>query len=287
MLNALLIANAASGAGKRLDGLSLPGRWIRDPASVTPEDVRQADLLALFGGDGTLQRTLSQLLREMPAADLPPVAVLPYGTTNMNAKDLNQARSRRKAAASLEEQIRTGRLNTRARSLVMVESDDVVEHGFFFGMGVIAQVVEHWNEQRKPGALANQLRSAWAMVTGLSGISSATDIFLDKNHYRVYGLLASTLDRLLFGSRPYWGDGSSGDLRLTWVDSDAPDLIRHAPDLLRGKARMAAVPGYHCRPLVTAELSFEGPYILDGEIFHSAGRSLKITRSEPIHWLSL
>ena len=72
MLNALLIANAGSGAGSRLDGLNLPGRWIRNPAAVTPEDVRDADLLALFGGDGTLQKTLSQLLRQMAAADLPP-----------------------------------------------------------------------------------------------------------------------------------------------------------------------------------------------------------------------
>ena len=156
-----------------------------------------------------------------------------------------------------------------------------------FGLGVIAQVVERWNEERKPGALANQLRSLWAMMTGLSSVSSETRIRLDGHPHSVYGLLASTLDRLLFGSRPYWGEGAPGDLRLTWVDSDAPALFRHAPDLLRGKERMAGISGYHSRNAESVDLCFDGPWILDGEIFHSDDRSLKISRSEPIHWLSL
>jgi hypothetical protein len=287
MLNALLIANAGSGSGKHLKHVSLPGRWIRDPATVVADDVRAVDLVALFGGDGTLQMTMSQMLRELPAADLPPVAVLPFGTTNMNALALNQAKGRRAAVRSLEAIIRSEACPTHPRSLVRVEQGGSVEHGFFFGLGVIAQIVERWNEERQAGALANQIRSFWAMITGLRSVSSSTRIFLDGEPHSVYGLLASTLDRLLFGSRPYWGDGKPGGLRFTWVDADAPDLFRHAPDLLRGKARMAAVPGYFSTAAETMNLEFEGPYILDGEIFHSDGRSLKISRSEPIHWLSL
>ncbi len=287
MLIALLIANSGSGAGRHLEGLSLPGRWIRDPATVSPEDVRAADLVALFGGDGTLQRTLTQILRQMPVTDLPPVAVLPFGTTNMNAKALNRAQNRKAAVAGLEQMIRSGSCRTQPRPLVRADGDDGPQYGFFFGLGVIARVVERWNAERKPGALANQFRSLRAMVTSLGGISSETCISVDGAPHRVYGLLASTLDRLLFGSRPYWGEGHPGDLRLTWVDSSAPALFRHAPDLLRGKPRMAGVPGYVSRTVETVELRFEGPWILDGEIFHSEGRSLRISRSEPIHWLSL
>ena len=287
MLNALLIANASSGSGEHTRHLSLPGRWIRDPATVSAEEVRTADLVALFGGDGTMQMTLSQILRELPVSELPPVAVMPFGTTNMNAKALNQAQSRKKTVAELEKAIRTGELRIKPRALVSVDNGERPEYGFFFGMGVIAQVVERWNEERKPGALTNQLRSLWAMITGLSNVSSATQISIDGEPSAIYGLLASTLDRLLFGSRPYWGNGESGDLRLTWIDADAPDLFRHAPALLRGKAHMAAVPGYHSKAADHVELGFEGPYILDGEIFHSSGRSVRIARTEPIRWLSL
>jgi len=287
MLNALLIANRKSGAGKHLAGLNLPGRWLNDPAAVTVDDVLQADLIALFGGDGTMQMTLTQLLGNLPASQLPPVALLPFGTTNMNALALNRSRSRKAAVTGLQTAIRTEQLTTQTRALVRVDHGQNSAYGFFFGMGVIAQVVERWNTERKPGALTNQIRSLGAMVAGLSGVSSTTRITLDGKSHSVYGLLASTLDRLLFGSRPYWGDGKPGDLRVTWVDADAPSLLRHAPDLLRGRAHMAAVPGYHSVPAESAELAFEGPFILDGEIFHCDGQSLRISRSEPIRWLTL
>jgi diacylglycerol kinase family enzyme len=287
MLNALLIANASSGSGEKAKDVSLPGRWLRDPATVRPADVRAADLIVLFGGDGTMQRTLSQILREMPVSQLPPVAVMPFGTTNMNAKALNRNSGRKACVLSLEKAIRSGNLPLQQRSLLRVDSGSQQEHGFFFGLGVIAQVVERWNQERKPGAFTNQLRSLWAMISGLSSISSATPITINGQSGSVYGLLASTLDTLLFGSRPYWGDAESGDLRLTWVDADAEDLFRHAPDLLRGKAHLAAEPGYHSCSFDCVELSFDGPFIIDGEIFHLSGGCVTIARTEPIRWLSL
>jgi diacylglycerol kinase family enzyme len=287
MLNALLIANASSGSSRHTSNLPLPGRWIRDPGAVTAEDVRSVDLVALLGGDGTMQMTLSQILEDLPIAELPPIAMLPFGTTNMNAKALNKAQSQRACVASLGELIHSGNLPTQTRPLVQVDGGKRTEYGFFFGLGIIAQVVERWNEERKSGALSNQFRSLWAMLTGLKSASSATCLTMNGEASRVYGLLASTLDRLLFGSRPFWGEARPGDLRLTWVDAEAPNLLRHAPDLLRGKARMAAVPGYHSRTADKVDLSFEGAYILDGEIFHSAGRSLKIASTQPVRWLSL
>lgn len=287
MLNALLIANARSGSGDKTRDLALPGQWIRDPATVSVEQVQNADLIALLGGDGTMQMTLSQILRQLPANELPPVAVLPFGTTNMNAKALNETQGRKASVLALDHTIRTGELRTHSRPLVQVSGGQRDEYGFFFGLGVIAQVVERWNQERKPGALTNQIRSLWAMISGLSGVSSATSLQINGDSSSVYGLLASTLDRLLFGSKPYWGDSAAGDLRLTWVDADAPDLFRHAPNLLRGKAHMAGVSGYHSTTVDSVELGFHGPYILDGEIFHCDGRSLTIGRSEPIRWLIL
>jgi diacylglycerol kinase family enzyme len=205
----------------------------------------------------------------------------------MNAKALNQKQNRAGCVASLEKSIASGNLRIEGRPLVQVDNGIRTEYCFFFGLGIIAQVVERWNQERKPGAFSNQLRSLWAMITGLSSVSSATTLAIDGEQRSVYGLLGSTLDKLLFGSRPYWGSGESGDLRLTWVDADAPDLFRHAPALLRGKARMAAVPGYHSRAAERVELTFSGPYILDGEIFHSTGSSVTIARTEPVRWLSL
>ena len=287
MLNALLIANDRSGTSHRLTRSSLPGHWVSDPASVTEAQVRAADIIALFGGDGTMQKTLSQILRKVPAGELPPVALLPFGTTNMNAKALNGAQSKRAAVESLRQAICSGSFRETTRPLLRIRSGAAIEHGFFFGIGIIAEVVERWNEQRKGGALANQAHSLWAMITGLRNVKSATPVTIDGKAHSVYGLLASTLDRLLFGSHPFWGDQLSGELRLTWVDSDARNLLQHAPALLRGKARMAAVPGYECRAATAVELAFSGSFIIDGEIFHLKDESLTITRSDAIRWLAL
>jgi len=287
MLNALLIANARSGAARRLADVDIPGHWILDPSAVTAADVTGADLVAFFGGDGTVQVTLSQLLRRVPVNELPPIAVLPFGTTNMNAKDINRRQRRRAAVASLDRAIRTGRYDTLERSMLRIEDDARVEHGFFFGMGIIAEVVARWHAERGSGTTTNQLRMLHAMSRALRGVSSTQPLELNGERLTVYGLLATTLDRLLFGSRPFWGHGNPGDLRITWVDAHAERLLQRAPALLRGHADLARVPGYESRKVEQLILAFAGPYILDGEIFHREGQSLTIHPSEPLTWIVL
>jgi len=287
MLNALLIANERSGAARALADVDVPGRWILDPGTVTAEDVEQADLLAFFAGDGTVQITLSELLRTLPPEALPPIAVLPFGTTNMNAKDINRHQRRRAAAASLARTIRTGRFERLERSLLRIEDGAHVEHGFFFGMGVIAEVVARWHAQRGAATTTNQLRMMRAMGSALAGVGSTHAVDLDGAPHSVYGLLATTLDRLLFGSRPFWGSGRPGDLRVTWVDAHARHLLRRAPALLRGNAALAQISGFESRTVDQLTLSFGGSYILDGEIFRPAGQSLTIRRAQPLNWIVL
>jgi diacylglycerol kinase family enzyme len=259
---------------------------MREPWNLTPEEAVNADLIALFGGDGTMQITLSRLLDALPAAALPPLAILPFGTTNMNAKDLNRSQGRRATVASLARCIEGGQPETFTRPLVRAESGDRVEHGFFFGMGVIAEVVERWNEERKPGAFANQLRSVGAMMTGLTRASASLAVDVDGQPHSLYGLLATTLDRLLFGSRPYWGSGERDRLRITWVEATAAHLLRRAPALLRGRPELAAEPGYESRTVAGVSLDFDGPFIIDGEVFHHQG-PLSLATSEPITWVKL
>jgi diacylglycerol kinase (ATP) len=287
MLNALLIGNERSGAARQLADVDLPGHWILDPAAVTAEDAAGADLLAFFAGDGTVQITLSELLRTLPPEALPPVAVLPFGTTNMNAKDINRRQRRRAAVASLARTIRTGDYERLERSLLRIEDGARVEHGFFFGMGVIAEVVARWHAQRSAATTTNQLRMIRAMGSALSGVGSTHAVDLDGAPRSVYGLLATTLDRLLFGSRPFWGSGRPGDLRVTWVDAHARHLLRRAAALLKGNAALEHVPGYESRTVEQLTLSFSGAYILDGEIFRPEGQSLTIRRSQPITWVVL
>jgi diacylglycerol kinase family enzyme len=287
MLNALLIGNTASAAGDQLSSVKVPGRWILDPASVTPEDLEGVDLVAIFGGDGTMQMTLSQILSDITCNALPPVAVMPFGTTNMNALGLNQSRGRKATVTSLERAITSADLRIQNRPLVRVQDGGETRFGFFFGAGIIATVVERWNVERSSGQFANQLRSLIAMINGLRSASAATEVVLDGCSVSIYALFATTLDRLIFGTRPFWGDEDQGALRLTWIERDAPQLVKHIPGLLRGRPHMAAVPGYESLTTESLTLQLKSPYIVDGEIFHSTSGHLTVEQSDPVRWVVL
>ena len=81
-----IVSNAGSGRNRRRSEL------LRVPDALTDLLVREPDLIAVNGGDGTVQAVLSAWARLRDAGSvpeaLPPLAVLPAGSTNMTAHDL-------------------------------------------------------------------------------------------------------------------------------------------------------------------------------------------------------
>ena len=64
---------------------------------------KEVDLLAIHGGDGTLQRTLTEILSDGHFAQPPLIAPLRGGRTNMNALDLGSRRNPVTASVSLRQ----------------------------------------------------------------------------------------------------------------------------------------------------------------------------------------
>lgn len=287
MLKTMLIGNPASGAGHLISALDLPGHWVREPSSLDADDCLDVDLIALFGGDGTVQKTVSRLLTTIPCWQLPPVAVLPFGTTNMTAANLNSGRSRAATVRSLRWMIEHEQLTLQSRPLLRVDHGKVTEHGFFLGLGAIAAAVQNWNQDRHAAPLSNQLRSAAAVVKGLRAANASHRITMNGSELDLYALLITTLDRLLLGCRPYWGDALAGPLRLTWIDAGTPNLLARAPALLRGSPRMAHRPGFHSMSPERVQLGLKGPFILDGEITDPESGELTITATPPLKWVTL
>jgi len=78
--------------------------------------------------------------------------------------------------------------------------------------------------------------------------------------------LATTLDRLVMGARPFWG-GGSGAIRATAIPHPLPSLIRWTlPVLYGGEDRQlpAGLRSWRCDRLA---VSSPTPYVLDGEFF--------------------
>ncbi len=305
--NAASRANRAGGlASLALDGLEL----VTHVVTHTVDDVPQAldtllaaepDAVAVNGGDGTIQTLLTACLRRRDVALLPPLAVLPGGTTNMNARDLGGGGERRQALhdfLALRELPRRHWL-LRHRPVLHIEVQGAeVYAGLFFGIGVVVRGVEFWQRSLRRGPLAVELglgaaiaRSAWGLVRRQPPFDVATTITMQlgtepERQLEVSCLIVSALDELILGFRPFWGPGA-GPLACTWMDARPEQFLRHLSALRRGdEARLAGLDGYHSQRTPSLTLDVAEPWLLDGEVVDAPGR-LDIRASAPLAFIDL
>ncbi len=120
--------------------------------------------IAVHGGDGTLHKTLSSLIKAFAGAPLPPIAILPGGTMNVVSRSLNLDGKPDQILASLVAALRGGKpLRTVARHCLKVEN----EYGFVFGNGLIANFLEEYYSKKEYGAD----RALWILArTFFSGL---------------------------------------------------------------------------------------------------------------------
>ena len=277
----LLLTNPKAGLGERQ--FAFRGERFVLGSQPLP-DLSRFSLLVLAGGDGTLQRTLTEALAQTPASALPPIAVLPAGRTNMSAVDLNRHRRFRQCAKTLDEMIDGALPPATARPLVRVDQADSRQYGWFFGLGAVCFGVAHWKSDRPGSQLGTTLRTAWSSAKGFLASSEQQTVHWNGETRQVFAMIATSLNRLLFGCRPYWGDGEG--MHNTWVFAEAQGRVRRGLRLLRGDASLGRLPGYASGDRTDLELELDGPYVIDGELFDNRG-PLRLSLSEPLRWLAL
>ena len=304
MLSAAAIGNPASGAGRKLARARLQVAQNFQTHDITWDECLEADLVVLLGGDGTLQRTVTDLLNWVAAhpdkspTRLPPLAIVPFGTTNMSARTINTSRGRVAALAQLEVVLNlesASAIATRAQPMLVVATTDTIRYGFCFALGAIVNAVQNWRARRGDASVVNQFRSLFALIRGFSSTAqNSTGIVLESESLAVYTLLVTTLRELMYGCKPFWGtacDPQACDppalLRCTWIESGTPGLLGLGPAILRGAPRLAGIPGFTSCALDQTRLRFEGPFVLDGEIYGNEGSELLISTSESLRWVSL
>jgi diacylglycerol kinase (ATP) len=123
---------------------------------------------------------------------------------------------------------------------------------------------------------------AWAPVQ-MSIIER--DIELHRGTYAF--LFTSTLDRLLFGMRPYWGREEE-PLHITFVRQKPKHPLRSLWALLSGRGEsLKERDGYHSCNTRALELLIDDDYIVDGESYRASSEDgpLRITAAGPIMFL--
>ena len=261
---------------------------------VTPEDVgpalkemaaREVDVLAISGGDGTLQAVLTALFRGRPFAALPPLAVLAGGTTNLTAADVGITG---KPAHALHRLLAWAECGGRPvqlvkRAVLRVERGPGYEplFGMFFSAAGIVQVTRaRWDSRRRAqsalmrgglGTAATVGRYLFGLALGRRVVTpTRIAVHLDGQPHDTSDYLAlfiTTLGRITWGIRPYWGEGP-GPLRYTAIAYQPKHLFLAAPALLCGRPNPYARPefGYSSRNISEAVLALDTECALDGQI---------------------
>jgi hypothetical protein len=273
----------------------------------TPADVAEAladfardgiEVVAINGGDGTIQAALTAVLGERLFDPPPLFAVLTAGTTSMISRDVGLRGSRAEALRRLLRwaQSPDERARLVERPVLRLEHAPGAppQFGMFFGAAGIEQGIRFCltrihtlGVSGEPGAglalaalLSSLARGRRDVVHPVPVTTALDDGPPERRDHLV--LMVTTLERLVVGLRPFWGDGTA-PLHYTAVLGHPRRLLAALPRVLRGRPGGAATAdnGYVSRDVSEVRVWLEGTgYTLDGEMFTGhAGRGPVVLRA--------
>ena len=243
---------------------------------------RQLDLLVLIAGDGTIHAVLSHMLSRRIFSPLPPIVIIPAGTTNMTAKEFNAFGKPGKAMRRHTKKLAQSRPPSFiTRPVLRIQNgESSPEYGMFFGTGVITNGVKYFRKRVRGTGLTGEkasaivlLRYLFSLLSGYgedvhehvkTGVQINEDNRTDEDCILIF---ATSLNRLLLGLRPYWGV-QDRPVHTTLIRKSPNRLWRSILPLIRGRGGLLSeADGYRSVNLSTLTLTMTADYIIDGEIY--------------------
>jgi hypothetical protein len=262
------------------------------------------DLLIIVGGDGTVQGTLCHLFAMQPLERWPMLTIVPGGTTNMTAMDIGMSGKPESILYHLKEYLlkHTAPPLLQRHVLCVEQTGAEKVYGMFLGAGLIARAVIFSQSRIKKLGITGEIYSALITVGYLVGVVfgrrngawAPVDMSITKPGGKVrsgtYTLFfASSLDRLLFDMRPYWGR-ERGPLHITFVEQHRKNPWHSLLSVLRGRGHVLKErDGYFSCNTHVLEVVMDDEYIVDGESYRVASNSgpLRISAAGPITFMAL
>ena len=263
-------------------------------------------VLAINGGDGTVQAALTELYNGSHfEGEPPPVAVLPSGKTNLIALDLG---ARGDPIETLERLIELAQSDlkayTVARELIALRreghEDPVI--GMFLGGAGLADTMLYCRDKIYPLGLPN------GIAHGLTAVALLAKMFLRlkggflppdptplkvsvQSQGKLYGrfslLAVTTLEKLLLSGE--LGGKGGGPLKLVAIEERPASVLRAFFASIVGKLGRSDVRGVHFEE--ADDITIEGEssnLILDGETFRAEmGRPIHLKPALPMSFVKL
>ena len=276
------------------------GEAMRTIAQVRPT------VLAINGGDGTVQAALTELYNGGHfGAERPPVAVLPSGKTNLIALDLG---ARGDPVKALERLIELASDNLQSatvdREMIALSrgNDERPVIGMFLGGAGLADVMLYCRDKIYPLGLPNGLAHVLTgiallarMVLGINAsflpprpallrVTTKQDGDL-QGRFSLLGV--TTLEKLLLSGE--LGGKGQGALKLVAIEEKTSSVLRALWASLVGKLGRSDVRGVHFEE--AEEITIEGEsskLILDGETFSAeTGNPIRLRPAQPLAFVKL
>jgi diacylglycerol kinase (ATP) len=252
------------------------------------------ETLYISSGDGTIHAIQTALAERQPFKRPPKLGLLAHGTTNMTAADLGLRIRRPAAQAAFILANRIGEVSERATVKAVNPRDGKARHGMFLGAGAVAQATL-FTQRRVHGT---GLKGEWASFATLSTAVARALVSrpkpgdtrrIDRPHVMIVSvdgrmvtqgdqlmLLATTLDKLILGTRPFWG-GKQGSLRATVFPYPLPSLARWLVPLMYGAENRRVPEGAKSFSCEAFEIETASGFVMDGEFFEAPiGEALRI-----------
>ena len=292
-----VISNPLSGGNRKGLGAvqkALAGRpGVVHREARTPDDAAwvvdrfadaRVDVIAINGGDGTIQAVLTALFRSRRYEKPPLLAVLRSGTDSIIAEDIGLKGSRDRGLRRLLDwmEARGGRFGVEQRPVLRVETaaGRAPLYGLIFGAAAVFQGIQYCKRRIYTlglhGEIAPSLTLARFLLAVLrrdTRVCSPVPITIRLDQAPpLQGdfllLYISTLERLFLGLRPHWG-AEDAPLHLTAVSGRPRRFLRALPALARGRKSRWGTPenGYFSHNAHEIRLSMGSGFILDGELY--------------------
>ncbi len=245
--------------------------------------------LFISSGDGTVQAIQTLIAEGDVSFDfIPRFCLLPHGTTNLTASDLGfrvkNLDDQEKVILDSDTRRTTTELKRRPTLRVVNPADSRPRHGMFLGTGAIWKAVVFC----QTGVHKTGLKGDWATFATLaSAVLKA--LFVPANpddHKRIDQpfqmtvraenkehasggellFLASTLESLILGTRPFWG-GKHAAIRASVFPYPPPAILRWLYTSLYGSEDRIMPQGCKSFSADRIDIETECPFVIDGEFF--------------------
>lgn len=256
------------------------------------------DTLFISSGDGTVQAIQTILAERGPFARLPRLALLPHGTTNLTANELGLKWKSLDQIASLATDASLPRpgvdLVRRPTLRIANPRDGRPRQGMFLGAAAIARASAFCQGKIHRAGLKGDLANFAVLAVGVGEAfvrRAARDdperivmpypmaVRVDGQSF-VHGdqllLLATTLNRLILKSRPFWGRQSAA-IRVTAIAYPPPSVVRWLVPILYGSEDRTLPESCKSTSAGCILVETAAPFLLDGEFFDGpVGEGLRI-----------